>query len=143
MIVNKDLQTLMYISLGVAFIYSGVAGGIMGNTEGEPIRKETKRYKRSVRKSTRCNKGLARQVIAGESKIFKNPLVGEIKQDYGSTATVIGRLQFEYAGTFRALKIHKQQYQILYTYDEEEHTVDLIAFGSHKDLFRGATPYKG
>jgi mRNA-degrading endonuclease RelE of RelBE toxin-antitoxin system len=140
---KEDLFTLLWIGVIAVFIYSGSPVNNMGDEVGEPTRQETKRYKRNVRKGTRRNKGLARQVTAGEAKIFSNPLVGEIKRDYGSNATVIGRLQMEYEGTFRALKIHKQRYQILYTYDDEEHTVTLIAFGSHKNLFRGPTPYRG
>ncbi len=139
---NKDLQTPIYLALGIALIYSRVCGVNMSNS-GDPTISETARYTRNVRKSTRRNKGLARQVAAGVSKISSNPQVGEIKQDYGSNATVIGRLQMEYEGTFRALKIHRQKYQILYTYDEADNTITMIAFGSHKDLFRGATPYKG
>ncbi len=136
---NNDLRTLLYLALGVAFIYSGLGKGAM--SEGGDLKvKEIKRYTRNVRKSTRRNKGLARKVAAGRAKILNNPLVGEIKHNYNSNATVIGRLQMEHEGTFRALKIHKQQYQILYTYDEEENMVTLIAFGSQKGLFRGATP---
>ncbi len=139
---DDDLLTLLCLGIGVAFIYGGVGGDNMTEA-GQPDISETGRYKRNVRKGTRRNKGLARQVEAGEAKIVKNPLVGEIKRDYGSDATVIGRLQMEYEGTFRALKIHKQQYQILYTYDEADNAILFVAFGSHKDLFRGPTPYKG
>ena len=139
---NDDLRTVLYIGLGIAFIYCGMDRDTMPEGE-DPQVSETRRYTRNVRKSTRRNKGLARQVAAGATKILNNPLVGEIKHDYGSNATLIGRLQMEYEGTFRALKIHRQKYQILYTYDEADNTITMIAFGSHKDLFRGATPYKG
>jgi len=117
-----------------------MAGSPVGST-GRPRMVRTDQYARMVRKKSKKDKQLRRLIDSAEESIADDPDRGEPKRVFPND-TLANRLARE-AGvtTIYGWKVMRQRYQILYAWNQVDNTVTLLAFGTHKDLYRGATPY--
>lgn len=101
----------------------------------------TASYQRMVRKKTKKDRRLKRLVDTAEESISRSPGRGDTKPVF-TNDTTMNRLAREIgATTLRSVYVMKQRYQIVYVWDQETGVATLLAFGTHKDLFRGNSPY--
>jgi len=135
MLTREDLATIACLVVGALMLGTPTSG----SNRTRLVR--TANYEKMVRKKTKKDKNLRRNLEAAEASIVQAPERGDPKTVYPND-TLVNRLARELGvTTMRSAYIMGKRYQIVYAWDPETDTATLMAFGTHKDLFRGNTPY--
>jgi mRNA-degrading endonuclease RelE of RelBE toxin-antitoxin system len=135
------LSTQDMVAIGAMLIGAVMMAGSPVGSTGRATVVRTDQYAKMVRKKAKKDKQLQRLIDSAEESIADDPDRGEPKRVFPND-TLANRMARELGvTTIYGWKVMRQRYQIIYAWDQATNTVTLMAFGNHKDLYRGATPY--